>query len=169
MLHRPDQRVTFLSQGTRSLAFSVIPFAVILTLPQATLSAGEAPRQFPAAQRLLEAQAFLQEKLSIWQKRLKLDDWNITLKLVPQSALKPKTLGNIHWDSGAKRASINVLSPLEYKMAFPEALQDNEYTVVHELIHLRLSSLPRSEASRSAEEKTVNSLTEALLNLDRQK
>jgi hypothetical protein len=166
MLHRPDQRVTSLSQWKRSLVLSVISFAIILIQSQSMLSAGEAPRQFPAAQRIAEAQAFLQEKLSIWQKRLKLEDWNITLRLVSQSALKPKTLGNIHWDAGAKRANINVLSPLEYKMAFPEALQDNENTVLHELIHLRLSSLPRSDASRSAEEKAVNTLTEAFLSLD---
>jgi hypothetical protein len=82
--------------------------------------------------------------------------------------LKPKTLGNIHWDADVKRASIKILSPEDYKLAFPDALKDMEFTVVHELVHLQLSSLPRNDASRSAEEKAVNTLTEALLNLDRQ-
>ena len=44
-----------------------------------------------------------------------------------------------------------------------------EFTVVHELIHLQLSSLPRSEASRSAEERAVNHITEALIQLDRER
>jgi hypothetical protein len=46
-------------------------------------------------------------------------------------------------------------------------LDDMEFTIVHELIHLQLSSLPRSEASRSAEELAVNRIAEALLKLDR--
>jgi hypothetical protein len=52
-------------------------------------------------------------------------------------------------------------------MSFPDALKDMEFTIVHELVHLQLSSLPRNDASRSAEEKAVNTLTDALLNLDR--
>jgi hypothetical protein len=42
-----------------------------------------------------------------------------------------------------------------------------EFTVVHELIHLELSSLPHSEASRRVEEHAVNRLADALLKLDR--
>lgn len=121
-----------------------------------------------AAERRVTAESFLAQKLVIWQKRLKLDAWNITFILVHPSELKPKTLGNIHWDAEVKRASIKILSPEDYKLAFPDALKDMEFTVVHELVHLQLSSLPRNEASRSAEEKAVNTLTEALLSLERQ-
>jgi len=123
--------------------------------------------QTVAAERTITAETFLTQKLVIWQKRLKLEDWNIGFKLVHCSDLKPKTLGNIHWDSDLKKASMSILSPADYKLTFPEALKDMEYTVVHELVHLQLSSLPRNEASRSAEEKAVNTITEALLNLDR--
>ena len=62
--------------------------------------------------------------------------------------LKPKTLGNIHWDADKKTAVIRVLDPADYKLSFKDMLADMEFTVVHELIHLELSSLPRSEASR---------------------
>ncbi len=44
---------------------------------------------------------------------------------------------------------------------------DMEFTVVHELVHLRLASLPKSDSSRSTEEAAVNSITEALIALDR--
>jgi hypothetical protein len=48
-------------------------------------------------------------------------------------------------------------------------LDDMELTIVHELVHLQLASLPRSEASRSTEEHAVNGIADALLDLDRGK
>ena len=123
--------------------------------------------QITAAERIAVAESFLTQRLAIWQKRLKLEDWNIGFKLVHLSDLKPKTLGNVHWDSDVKKASMSILCPADYKLPFADALKDMEFTIVHELVHLQLSSLPRNEASRSAEEKAVNTLTDALLNLDR--
>jgi len=142
---------------------------VLAILPLATALAGQngIPEESVAAERCVTAESFLTQRLFLCQKRLKLEDWTITFKLVRTGELKPKTLGNIHWDSDLKRANMSILNPTDYKLAFPEALKDMEYTVVHELVHLQLSSLPRSEASRSAEEKAVNTMTEALLNLDR--
>ena len=80
--------------------------------------------------------------------------------------LKPKTLGNIHWDAEKKSAIIRVLDPADYRLPFKDMLKDMEFTVVHELIHLELSSLPRSDASRRDEEHAVNQIAEALLKLD---
>jgi hypothetical protein len=118
-------------------------------------------------ERSLLAESFATQKLWIWQKRLKLAHWNIRLKMVRTSELKPKTLGNIHWDTKSKTATIRILDVCDYKLPYPEMLKDMEFTVVHELIHLQLSSLPRSEASRSAEERAVNHITDALILLDR--
>jgi hypothetical protein len=111
--------------------------------------------------------SFLNGRLAIWQQRLNLQDWKISIVMSHPSELKPRTLGNIHWDSDKKAAVIRVLHPADYKMAYKPMLEDMEFTVVHELIHLELSSLPRSEASRSAEEYAVNQIAEALLKLDR--
>jgi hypothetical protein len=113
------------------------------------------------------AAAFANEKLWLWQKRLNLTDWKIDIVMSHHSDLKPKTLGNIHWDADRKVATIRVLDASEYKLPFREMLQDMEFTVVHELIHLELSSLPRSEASRRDEEYAVNRIADALLKLDR--
>jgi len=121
----------------------------------------------PAHERKLMAESFAGEKLWIWQRRLNLQQWNITVTLAPPAELKPKTLGNIHWDADRKSAVIRVLDVEHYRLPFREALQDMELTILHELLHLELSSLPRSEASRSAEEHAVNQLAEALLRLDR--
>ena len=130
-------------------------------------SSVSAPDSTVAMEKYRTAESFLSQKLWIWQKRLKLQDWNLVVKMVRTSELKPKTLGNIHWDAETKTATIKVLDIADYKLAFNDGLRDMEFTIVHELVHLQLSSLPRNEASRSAEEKAVNTLTDALLNLDR--
>jgi hypothetical protein len=96
---------------------------------------------------------------------LDLKDWQIKFQLVRTDALEPKTLGNINWDADVKSAKISVLSSYDYKLPYREMLDDMEFTVVHELVHLQLASLPRSEASRRVEEHAVNELASALLKL----
>ena len=120
-----------------------------------------------AQERAEVAFSYVNERLAVWQQRLTLQDWKISIVMAHQSELKPKTLGNIHWESDKKTAVIRVLDSADYKMPFREMLDDMEFTVVHELIHLELSSLPRSDASRREEEHAVNQITDALLKLDR--
>jgi hypothetical protein len=124
-------------------------------------------------ERTLSAESFTAEKLWVWQKRLKLEAWNITVAVARASELKPKTLGNIHWDFDKKTALIHVLDPADYTLPFEAMLQDMEFTVVHELIHLELSPvlspLQRSDENRRDEEHAVNYMAQALLDLDRAK
>jgi hypothetical protein len=115
------------------------------------------------------AATFVQERLGIWQERLKLKDWQVSIVMARRSDLKPKTLGATHWDKDKKSASISVLDPSEYNLPFPAILNDLELTIVHELVHLDLAALPRSEASRSTEEHAVNKIADALLALDKQR
>jgi hypothetical protein len=110
---------------------------------------------------------FLSNKLSLWQQRLKLDDWRISIVTVRRSELKSRTLGGIRWDKNKRTAVISVLDASEYRTSLDETLRDLEFTLVHELVHLELASLPRSEASRRTEEHAVNRIAEALLALDR--
>ncbi len=151
--------------GTARLRRRVLPFS-LLSLTAFGIAWGQTGDP-QLKEHSLAAETFVGEKLGIWQQRLKLQDWNVTFRMVRATELKPKTLGNIHWDSTTKTASISVLSLADYRLAYPEALRDMEFTVVHELIHLQLSSLPRSDASRGAEERAVNQITEALLQLSR--
>jgi hypothetical protein len=62
-----------------------------------------------------------------------------------------------------------MLDASDYQLPLREMLDDMEVTIVHELVHLELASLPRNEASRASEELVVNRLTAALLMLDRQR
>jgi hypothetical protein len=45
-------------------------------------------------------------------------------------------------------------------------LKDMQVTVVHELVHLELASLPVAEADRSNQEFAIDHLTDALLAAD---
>jgi hypothetical protein len=132
----------------------------------ATVSAFAQNSQSDAGQL---AQRHVTERLAYWQHRLKLDDWRISVAPARQSQLKPRTLGAIRWDKGKKTAEIWVLDPADYQLPYRAMLDDMELTIVHELIHLELASLPRSEASRSSEEHAVNGIADALLELDRGK
>jgi len=126
-----------------------------------------------ARERTIAAETFTAEKLWVWQKRLNLQDWKISVVIARATELKPKTLGNIHWDTDKKTAIIHVLDPADYTLPFEAMLKDMEFTVVHELIHLELSPvlapLQRTDENRRDEEHAVNHMAQALLDLDRAK
>ena len=148
--------------GCCSMFFLIFPaFAADSTnnppLPNAT-----------APECAVQPESFLGGRLSFWQQRLRLADWKISIVMSQASDLKPKTLGNIHWDTDKKTAVIRVLNAAEYQLSCRDMLNDMELTVVHELVHLELSSLPRSQASRREEEHAVIRITDALLALDRE-
>ena len=110
----------------------------------------------------------LQSRLGLWQDRLNLKDWKITIVMKRRAELKPKTLGQVHWDKSKKSAVIWIQHACDYNLPAAEILRDMEFTVVHELLHLKFASSRRSEASRRAEEHAVNHIAEALLRLDYQ-
>jgi hypothetical protein len=147
----------------------VLSSLILFTLTGASFSQ-ETPAE-AARQRTLLAERYTSERLWLWQRRLNLQDWNISVVVARSTELKPKTLGNIHWDADKKTAIIRVLDPADYKLPFNDMLKDMEFTVVHELIHLELSPvlspLQRNDANRREEEHAVNHMADALLKLDR--
>ena len=146
-------------------------FSLVIFGSAGMARAQQVPAEPTARERTLLAESFASERLWVWQKRLNLLDWNISVTVVPASTLKPKTLGNVHWELDKKTAVIRVLDPADYRLPFKEMLQDMEFTVVHELIHLELapvlSDLQRSDANRRDEEHAVNHVADALLALGR--
>jgi hypothetical protein len=126
----------------------------------------QAASQNQAAQEFAP-QEFLAAKLARWRQRLGLEDWRISVVMAHRADLPPKTMGGIRWDKPTKSAVIWVLDPSEYRLPFREMLDDMELTIVHELVHLDLTSLPRGQASRGSEERAVNSISRAMLDLDR--
>jgi hypothetical protein len=128
----------------------------------------ELPQCLNERDQTLLARQFVDAKLATWRNRLNLEDWHISIVMARRGDLKPKTRGRIRWDKDKKSAVIWVMDPSDYHVPLREMLDDMEFTIVHELVHLELASLPRSEASRRTEEHAVNRLAAALLALTRQ-
>lgn len=142
------------------------------------LSLGGPPIKSPPAERRagppvvtqappVVTQAQVQRWLKSWQKRLALDDWEISAHVVPGRDLKPDTLGNLRWNSADKTATIRVMDPGDYDLPAAEIPADMEYTVVHELVHLQLAMLVKVSGSKDIEERVVNQIGEALLSLEK--
>ena len=143
--------------------FKPLAFVFLLGMCVAICRAPQPPPEPNSHERSVIADRFVHGELPIWQRRLKLEDWKVAVLSVHAGNLRPRTLGNIHWDMEKKSAVIRVLDASDYRMPIRATLKDLEFTIVHELIHLELASLPRSEASRSEEEFAINHLAEALL------
>ncbi|MGB9457497.1 MAG: hypothetical protein WCB12_15725 [Bryobacteraceae bacterium] len=152
--------------GILSFLF-VIPGVVPVSFAQPVSS------EASLSERTAVAQSFVSEKLSVWQKRLNLSDWKISVVLSPAQDLRPETLGNIHWHLYQKTAVIRILSPADYRLPAKQMLEDMEFTIVHELIHLQLAPLlvdfKRSDANHYEEEHVADYMAGALLQLDRTK
>lgn len=115
----------------------------------------------------LVTDAQVQHWLKIWQRRLALDDWDISARVVRSRDLKPDTLGNLRWNSANKTAIIRLMDPLDYDLPPDEIPNDMEYTVVHELIHLQLAVIPKAPGSKDVEERVVNGIGNALFSLEK--
>lgn len=151
--------------------FSGLALLVLVAGLGSTLTAQQVAAEASASELKVSCQSFTAERLAVWQKRLNLEEWNVTVAMTRAADLKPKTLGNIHWDLEKKTAVIRVLDPADYHMPLADMLRDMEFTVVHELIHLGfapvLADLQRTDANRREEEHAVNHMADALLKLDR--
>ena len=155
---------TFLSSSLALLVLMV--GGIVPSHAQAT----PAPSETLAYERSLMAESFASARLWVWQRRLNLQGWDISVIVSRAGEFKPKTVGNIHWDPHNRTAVIRVLDPADYHLPLAAMLRDIEFTVVHELIHLEmapvLSDLQRTDANRVEEEDAVNHMAEALLKLD---
>lgn len=104
----------------------------------------------------------LERQMHFWQKRLGLEDWNLSVRLVRQSEIDRNAWGTAEWDPESKTGMINVLDPRDYNLRGGELKLDMECTIVHELVHIQVSPLDaRDEVVR---EEVVNKIMVALMN-----
>jgi hypothetical protein len=153
----------FLPRSSRA----ILAFVLLFLISRSVCFAPQTPLEPNRAERKRLAEKYVHERLPFWQRKLALEAWNVSIVPVHPTDLRPGTLGNVHWDKEKKTAVIHVLDASDYRTPFRATLNDLEFTVVHELIHLELASLPRSDASRSDEEHAINNLADALLKFDR--
>lgn len=116
----------------------------------------------------LKDELLLKFFVTYWQNLLKLNDWEITVLVVDPETLGENTWGDCSPDNKRKRALIRVLDPdldlhancqchsLRYNMAA---------TLLHEILHIPLSTLHVTSERSDEEEFLINSMSAALLEL----
>lgn len=142
-------------------------FLAVLLCLGAGVSLGATPApSVESKPKAVVSQDQVEAWVKLWQKRLHLEDWRIEARIVRSTDLKPDTLGNLKWNSVSRTATIKVLNPTDYDMPAADVPEDIEYTVVHELVHLQLSALPRDAGKKDVEEVVVNKISDALMQLE---
>ena len=142
-------------------------FLVVLLCLGASVGLGATATAVDSKPKVSAVEAQVSNWVRTWQKRLRLDDWKIETRIVRSTELKPDTLGNLKWNSISRTAVIKVLTPADYDMPAADVPEDMEYTVVHELVHLQLSVLPRDLNRKDVEEQVVNRISDALMQLEK--
>lgn len=104
----------------------------------------------------------LQNQLKFWQKRLGLEEWSFSLRVVRQSQIDSNAWGTAEWDPDAKTGVISVLDPRDYNLKGSELKLDMECTIVHELVHIQVSPLAAHDGH--VREDVVNRIMVALMN-----
>jgi len=107
-------------------------------------------------------ESHLDQKLKSWQRRLGMDDWRLTIRLVREKDLDKNTWGNAEWDPNQKTGTISVLDPADYNLRGAELRLDMECTIVHELVHIQVA--PFDAPKENVREDVVNRMMTALLN-----
>lgn len=90
----------------------------------------------------------------LWQRRLRLQDWEVTPALAPEAEM-PDSVGEIVPETGEMKAALRVREDA-----------DIEATLVHELLHLRLwpySDGDPSEPHHDEREQAINLLADCFL------
>lgn len=107
-------------------------------------------------------ESHLDRQLKSWQRRLGMDEWRLTIRLVRQNELEKNTLGNAEWDPKDKTGTISVLAPVDYNLKGGDLKLDMECTIVHELVHIQVG--PFDAPNENVREDVVNRIMTALLN-----
>lgn len=113
----------------------------------------------------------LQTICTYWQKRLRLQDWDIKIKYERFRRMQNSTgqipWGQIQMNQEYRSARILILHPSDNE----QARGDIEETVVHELLHIHFSEV-RPQAIKPgddiAEERVINALAQALITLHKE-
>jgi hypothetical protein len=111
------------------------------------------------------------ELVRLWQRRLRLQDWEIHVQIIPWHKLSSRSHGaEMEFWRPPKRAMLKLLERGHYPTSSFD-LADDEYSIVHELIHLHLAvwryDSEKDEQASDAEEAVVVALATALVGLAR--
>lgn len=107
-----------------------------------------------------------QKLLERWQRRLLLQHWTITLRVLPFSEMDG-TVGRTFHEFSHHTAEIQLADPATLPTDLLLGYTDLKSTLVHELLHLVVmplaSKLRKGAASEEALEQTIEHLRKALM------
>ena len=111
----------------------------------------------------------MQQKCQEWQKRLRLADWDVDVKVVPAMDMYTTQLqGSVHWQMTERTANIKLVTPEDAAKQNPVRPYSIEETLIHELLHLHMAPF-EPDTSQQAEclamEFAINAIAGALLKL----
>lgn len=99
-----------------------------------------------------------------WQRRLRLQDWDVRIRAVERGSLvDPTSRGQLNWDLYHKTAHIAVVVSADLEATDP--LYDPRRTVIHELLHIALIAwvVEDGSAEDTAQEQAINAIARAFV------
>ena len=112
----------------------------------------------------------LQRECKLWQRKLRLQDWNVQVILCRLNEMPNKDcVASIHPVMERKDAKMMLLSPTDLPLLSAAFLNNEEVnyglTIVHELLHLHLYAFTQklTEAETVAEEQAVNAISRSIV------
>ena len=111
----------------------------------------------------------MQQKCQEWQKRLRLADWDVDVKVVPAMDMYTTQLqGSVHWQMTERTANIKLVTPEDAAKQNPVRPYSIEETLIHELLHLHMAGFEPDNSQQAeclAMEFAINAIAGALLKL----
>lgn len=115
-------------------------------------------------------EGLLRKETRAWQRKLRLQDWNISVHLVRLNEMPDQdAIGAIFPHIERKDARMFLLSPIDVPLLAAGFLNDEEInyslTIVHELLHLHMAPFTKNAdaASIESEEIAVNAISRCII------
>lgn len=111
----------------------------------------------------------LEAQVTVWQKRLRLQDWNVEVKLCRWNDMPQEAVAAIEYFEERKDARMHLLAPCDIPLVANRFLGDEasnyDISIVHELLHLHLIPLSdyENQTKRVAEEQVINALSRMIV------
>lgn len=114
------------------------------------------------------SQAELEAACRYWQELLRLQHWDVVVRLARQYEMDAGNQGECEWNLRKRMALIKVLDAADWDPRTPWP-QDQEQTLVHELLHLHFAPFRAEQgtAEDTAQEQAIDAIARALVELKR--
>jgi|APSaa5957512622_1039677.scaffolds.fasta_scaffold13869_3 hypothetical protein len=109
----------------------------------------------------------IQDHLRYWQERLRVQDWDVTLRVLRYHEMGEGLLGQCFRNDASRTAEIRLLALEDVSGSVTPPGRDLEVTLVHELLHVLFHGASDETENRIAFEQAIDATARALVELDR--